>query len=328
MDFKALMPYQQAFDKYLDSELDTFADRGPLYSPIKYLLSLKGKRIRPMLTLMSHHLFSEGFSSALPQALAVETFHNFTLMHDDIMDSAPTRRGKPSAFIKYGVNSAILSGDAMLILAYEYLIQNLSPDQIAMAVPMFSNVARDICQGQQEDMDFESKEVVPIAEYLGMIKKKTAILLGLSLALGGVTACIDSESIAALDDCGIAIGMAFQIHDDYLDVFGDPTLTGKQIGGDIIQNKKTFLWLKACALGGARVQKELVALNRLSSKNPRIKVDRVVEIYRSLDIETHCAAQQQLYTSRAVDALNRVSASEDAKQRIFDLIALLLSRKY
>ncbi|NND35135.1 MAG: polyprenyl synthetase family protein [Saprospiraceae bacterium] len=328
MDLKDLIPYQRAFDQYLETELKRFDAAGPLYSPIKYILSLPGKRIRPIMTLMSYHLFGNDFITALPQALTVETFHNFTLMHDDIMDAAPTRRGQPSAHINFGLNPAILSGDAMLILAYQYLIRDLTPAQLSAAVPMFSQVALDICQGQQEDMDFEFQQVVPIASYLDMIKKKTAILLGLSLSMGAVVAGASEESIKSLNDCGIAVGMAFQIHDDYLDAFGNPKMTGKQTGGDIINNKKTFLWLKACALGGVRVQQELISLNETQIDNPKAKIDRVLEIYRSLDLETHCIAQQHHYTTQAIDALNLVESTDEAKQRIFDLISLLLGRNH
>jgi geranylgeranyl diphosphate synthase type II len=325
MEFKDLAPYQKAFSQFLDQEIASIESGGSLYAPIRDILTLEGKRIRPILTLISYHLFKDDFVRTLPQAMAIETFHNFTLMHDDIMDAAPTRRGQPSACVKYGLNSAILSGDAMMILAYQYLARDISGSKLAASLAMFSEISLGICEGQQLDMEFETQDIVQIEAYLTMIKKKTAILLGLAMAVGGVVAGASEDSVAALTDCGVAVGMAFQIHDDYLDAFGNPALTGKQLGGDIIHNKKTYLWLKACDLGGNRIKDELIALK---NANDQVKVDRVLEIYRSLDIESYCKALQREYTIHATEALRRVEADEAAKQRIFDLIALLLSRQH
>ena len=251
MEFKDLIAYQQAFERYLAKNSGWFMDtHASLYKPIDYIMSLGGKRIRPVLTLLAYQLFDHEYSKALPQAMAVETFHNFSLMHDDIMDQATTRRGEPSVHHQFGMNAAILSGDAMLIMAYQYLVRDLTQDQLHSSVSLFSATALDICRGQQQDMDFEKEDLVSIEDYLAMIRNKTAVLLGLSMSLGAIVGGADAGSVVAMKQCGESAGMAFQIHDDYLDAFGNADQTGKERGGDIIQNKKTFLWLMACDLGG------------------------------------------------------------------------------
>jgi geranylgeranyl diphosphate synthase type II len=328
MEYKDLIPYQQAFERYLAKEQLVQGYPASLYAPIDYIMSLGGKRIRPVLTLLAYQLFGHDYSRALPQAMAVETFHNFSLMHDDIMDQATTRRGEPSVHHRYGVNAAILSGDAMLIMAYQYLVRDLNQDQLITSVSLFSATALDICRGQQQDMDFEKRDLVTIEDYLTMIRNKTAVLLGLSMSLGAVVGGADAGSIAAMKQCGEAAGMAFQIHDDYLDAFGNANETGKRRGGDILQNKKTFLWLMACNLGGERIRQELLSISRDQNYDPEAKVNRVLEIYRSLDIENQCQNRQRKYTDEAINSLNQVNAPDSAKQQIFDLMALLLSRNH
>jgi geranylgeranyl diphosphate synthase, type II len=326
--FEDLVPYQRAFEEYLNEQKIAAGKPASLFTPVSYILSLSGKRIRPVLTLLSSHLFDDDFGKALPQAMAVEIFHNFSLMHDDIMDQAPTRRGQTSTHYKYGVNAAILSGDAMLIMSYQYLIRGMTEKQLSDTLPVFSEVALDICKGQQMDMDFEGMSVVRLDDYLEMIRKKTAVLLGLSMLLGAVVQKADPSSLRALRECGEAAGMAFQVHDDYLDAFGDSRLTGKQRGGDIIQNKKTYLWVQAIKLGGDRIARELAGLYSQPDIDPVFKVNRVLEIYHALGLESHCQGLQTQYTTQAVDALIRVKAPEASKQRIFDLMAMLLSRTY
>ncbi|MCB0689073.1 MAG: polyprenyl synthetase family protein [Saprospiraceae bacterium] len=328
MEFKDLTQYQNAFETYW-KDVNIESNNPPaLFSPISYIMSLGGKRIRPILCLLAYQLFKVDFRRAMPQALAIEVFHNFTLVHDDIMDQAPTRRGAVTVHEQYGTNSAILSGDAMLIMSYQYLLKGLDQNQISLAMDMFSTTALDICRGQQLDMNFEKKEWVAIPEYLEMIQYKTAVLLGLSLAMGGLVAGADRKTVELLNQCGVAAGMAFQIHDDYLDAFGNTQLTGKQRGGDIIQNKKTFLWITAYNLGGQRLQQELINWTKQSVANASDKVRRVLEIYQSLDIEGHCQKKQTDYTNQAIDALNEIDVSDERKQRIFDLMALLLSRSH
>jgi geranylgeranyl diphosphate synthase type II len=249
-------------------------------------------------------------------------------MHDDIMDQATTRRGKPSVHHQFGINGAILSGDAMLIMAYEYLIRDLSHEQLSSSVSLFSATALDICRGQQQDMDFEKKDLVSIEEYLAMIRNKTAVLLGLSMSLGAIVGGADAVSVVSMKHCGESAGMAFQIHDDYLDAFGHANETGKKRGGDIIQNKKTFLWLTACDLGGERVREELISIANSQNYASEAKVNRVLDIYRALEIESQCQNRQRQYTDDAISALNQVNAPDAAKQKIFDLMALLLARNH
>ena len=328
MEFKDLAPYQEAFETYLKAEQIEQNQPQALFAPIYYIMSIGGKRIRPILTLLAYELFADDYHRPLAQALAIEVFHNFSLVHDDIMDAAPTRRGVATVHQKFDTNAAILSGDAMLIMAYQYLLKGLGQEQLPNAIELLSSTALDICRGQQLDIDFEKQPVVTIDEYLEMIRYKTAVLLGLSMALGGTVAQADAASIQALSACGIAAGMAFQIHDDYLDAFGNSKLTGKQRGGDIIQNKKTFLWTKAYHLGGDRIQQELLHWVQQKDADPQAKVRRVLEIYQALDVEGHCHQQQLLYTNAAIDALNQVSAPDSKKQKIFDLMTLLLGRNH
>ncbi|MBK8506901.1 MAG: polyprenyl synthetase family protein [Saprospiraceae bacterium] len=328
MEFKDLIAYQQAFERYLEKQQLVQGYPSSLYEPIGYIMALGGKRIRPVLTLLAHKLFDHQYARALPQAMAVETFHNFSLMHDDIMDQATTRRGGPSVHHQFGINAAILSGDAMLIMAYQYLVRDLTQDQLISALSLFSSTALDICRGQQQDMDFEKKDLVSIEDYLAMIRNKTAVLLGLSMSLGAIVGGADAGSVVAMKQCGESAGMAFQIHDDYLDAFGQTNKTGKKRGGDIIQNKKTFLWLMACNLGGERIREELISISHNQNYNSEAKVNRVLEVYRSLDIESQCQNRQRQYTDEAINALNQVNAPDSAKQQIFDLMALLLARNH
>lgn len=328
MELKDLNLYQDAFEKYLQKENLGQYNPVNLFSPIGYIMSMGGKRIRPVLTLLTYQLFREDFEKALPQSLAVEVFHNFTLVHDDIMDQAPTRRGQETIHQKYGINSAILSGDAMLIMAYRYLVRSLSVDQLQPALERFSETALDICRGQQMDMDFEKQDIVSLQDYLSMIRYKTAVLLGLAMSLGGISAWAAPESVQKLNTCGTAAGMAFQVHDDYLDAFGDVQQTGKQRGGDIIQNKKTFLWIKAYEIGGDRVRQELIHWYNQTGSDPAIKVHRVLEIYQSLDLSSYCRQLQMEYTRQAIDALSALDTPDEKKQKIFDLMTLLLSRSH
>jgi len=328
MEFKDLTPYQEAFELYLQKEQIERHQPLALFSPIHYIMSIGGKRIRPILTLLAYRLFADDYDRAFAQALAIEIFHNFSLVHDDIMDAAPTRRGFATVHQKFDINAAILSGDAMLIMAYQYLIQGLKPDQIHTAVDLFSSTALDICRGQQLDIDFEKEASVSIDDYLQMIEYKTAVLLGLSMSLGATVAEAGPDSVLALNSCGVAAGLAFQIHDDYLDAFGNTQLTGKQRGGDIIQNKKTFLWIKAYHLGDDRIKQELLHWDQQKAADPHAKVRRILEIYQALDIEGHCHQQQLVYTKKAIEALDQVAVPDPKKQKIFDLITLLLSRSH
>ena len=320
-----LQPLRNAFQKYATTQTFIKEPTG-LSTPIDYFFGLGGKRVRPLLCLLSYQLYRDDFKRALPQALSVEMFHNFSLVHDDIMDEAPLRRGKKSTHRRFGLNSAILSGDAMLILTYQYLIKGFKDPKIVTVLRLFSKTALQICRGQQYDMDFESQTIVAIEDYLRMIKLKTAVLLGTSMALGGLRASATNKDILLLRKCGISMGMAFQLQDDVLDAFGDPEKTGKQRGGDILQNKKTFLYLKALELGNQRTQMELNTLFQPIQIDADEKIRRVMEIYQALDVERHANSLKNRFVQKGLQALEKVNAGSEKKIPLQELFDLLLDR--
>ena len=255
-----------------------------LYDPIKYVLNIGGKRIRPILMLLSHQLFSEDIEKSLKAALGIEVFHNFTLLHDDIMDKAPLRRGLQTVHEKWGNNTAILSGDTMLVHSFD-LISQVEHKHIRKIVEVFNKSATEVCKGQQWDMDFEKREDVTLSEYLKMIEYKTSVLLATSLQIGGINGGANDEQQDHLYEFGKNIGIAFQLKDDLLDAFGNPEKFGKQVGGDIIVNKKTFLYLKALQLANESQRKQLTQL--FSGLNNENKVDEVKSIFSDLNIQKH-----------------------------------------
>ena len=240
---RSILDYTEAFNDYLHSKI-FLKDPVNLYEPILYILKLGGKRLRPVLTLMTAEIFDTSYEKALDAALAVEVFHNFSLVHDDIMDDAPLRRGQETVHEKWDINTGILSGDAMLINAYQ-LFENYDGNTFKDLAKLFSKTAIEVCEGQQYDVDFETRDDVTIPEYLKMIQFKTAVLLGASLEMGAIVANASQSCRDAIYNFGRDLGIAFQLQDDYLDAFGDPLTFGKQVGGDIIENKKTFLYLTA-----------------------------------------------------------------------------------
>ncbi len=241
----AVEQYRHYFLDYLEEQRILRSPEN-LYKPIDYILRLPGKRIRPVLTMMAAEIFGVNYARALPAAMAVEVFHNFSLVHDDIMDDAPLRRGNETVHEKWGLNAGILSGDAMLILAYQYFEQ-YEPEVFRALAKLFSKTALEVCEGQQLDVDFEIRDDVTIDEYLKMIEYKTAVLVAAALKMGAIVAGTTSSNCEAIYAFGLHLGIAFQLQDDYLDVYGDPATFGKQSGGDIIENKKTYLYLKAIA---------------------------------------------------------------------------------
>ena len=279
-----------------------------LYSPIEYILSLGGKRMRPILLLLAHQLFDEDIQKAIKPSLAIEVFHNFTLLHDDIMDKAPVRRGKATVHTKWNENVAILSGDAMLIQSYQYLC-DLPSEQLTKCLAVFNEMALQVCEGQQYDMDFEIQAEVDMKSYLKMIEYKTAVLLGAALKMGAIIAGASDRESDALYEFGRNIGIAFQLKDDLLDVFGDEQTFGKQVGGDIIANKKTYLYLKALSLSEGEQKMELVNLYSSESLNDTEKVERVKTIYASMDIQEHIDILIDDYYSRAMNSLNSINAN-------------------
>lgn len=294
-----------------------------LYRPIEYSLEQGGKRIRPMLSLIGCAICGGDISKALPSAKGLEIFHNFTLLHDDIMDDAPIRRGKASVFKKFGANSAILSGDTMFVVAYEHITQ--SDDKFLRKIlELFNTTAREVCEGQQFDMEFENRDDVTIDEYLEMIRLKTAVLLGGSLKSGAIAANADDETASALYDFGINIGLAFQLKDDLLDAFGDQDLFGKKTGNDIVSNKKTYLYLKAVELSDEKTLNSLKAAYKLSSAD--VKVMEVLRIYNHLKIEEHTNLLINKYFNQAFEILAKLNIANDGKD-LLDLFTKQLMQR-
>src|SRR6187402_3474343 len=254
----AIHQYQEFFITYLENQKINKEPKN-LYHPIDYILGLGGKRMRPVLTLMTSEVFDTDYKMALSAAMAVEVFHNFSLVHDDIMDDAPLRRGNETVHEKWNINTGILSGDAMLILAYQYF-EKYEPAVFRDLAKLFSKTALEVCEGQQWDVDFENREDVTIPEYLKMIEYKTAVLVAAAMKMGAIIAKTSEKEADLIYDFGLNLGLAFQLQDDYLDAFGDPETFGKQVGGDIIENKKTYLYLKALEFSSPEKALELKKL--------------------------------------------------------------------
>jgi len=297
-----------------------------LYAPIQYILTLKGKKVRPVLTLLSCNLYKEDISDAISPALAWEIFHNFTLMHDDLMDKAEVRRGKPVVYKVWDENTAILSGDAMLILSYQY-IADISSDKLKPVLDLFSKTAMEICVGQQYDMDFEKRLDVSVDEYIEMIRLKTAVLLGAALKTGAIIGGATPSDAEKLYDFGMNIGLAFQIKDDLLDVYGDPDVFGKQIGGDILCNKKTFLLINALNLvSGA--DKEIL-LQQITSENiaPEMKIKTVTDIYNRLNLRVIAEDKMDVFYQKALNSLHLVQVDDCKKTILADFAKDLMKRE-
>jgi geranylgeranyl diphosphate synthase type II len=297
-----------------------------LYEPIEYVLSFGGKRIRPALALMACNLFSDDVQPAVNAAIGLEIFHNFTLLHDDIMDRADIRRGKPTVNKKWDDNTAILSGDVMQITAYQFITQTptifLKP-----VLELFSQTAAEICEGQQFDLDFEKQKEVSVEEYLEMIRLKTAVLLGCALKCGALIGGSNEEDAQLLYDFGINIGMAFQLKDDLLDVYGDETTFGKKIGGDILSNKKTYLLIHALKLAEGNMASELRKWIEISDqKFTEKKIQAVTSIYNRLNIRTICEDKMDDFYTKAIAKLLKVSVLENKKQELRNLAEKLMVR--
>ena len=286
-----------------------------LYEPMSYILGLAGKRMRPALAMMSTELFGADPKISIHQALAVEIFHNFTLVHDDIMDKAPLRRGKPTVHKKWNEHIGILSGDALMIAAYQELVK-ADAEQVPSLMNVFNQTALEVCEGQQMDMDFETSSDITIDAYLEMISKKTAVLLGCSLQLGAIRAMASIEEQKLIYDFGKYMGIAFQLQDDYLDAFGDPEKVGKQIGGDIRANKKTVLYLKALEKSDERGKERLIELFETEDQSDA-KVRAVFELFEQTDVRTETELLKQRYAKLGFDALDTINASNDSALRSF-----------
>ncbi len=316
--------YSARFTDYL-AQRSLNNDPKNLYEPINYILDLGGKRLRPVLTLMAAELFDTPYEKALDAALAIEIFHNFSLVHDDIMDDAPLRRGEETVHEKWDVNTAILSGDAMLILAYQ-LFENYDGEIFKGLAKLFSKTAIEVCEGQQYDVDFETRDDVTVPDYLKMIEYKTAVLVAAALKMGGIVANASQECQEALYDFGRDLGLAFQLQDDYLDAFGNPETFGKQVGGDIIENKKTYLYLIALQNANSDDARQLEHLFSISPAKTEDKIATVKQQF--LDSGAARATQEKIafYTEKAFEALDRLKVSEDKKQLLKTFGTSLMER--
>nr|WP_299341844.1 polyprenyl synthetase family protein [Allomuricauda sp.] len=284
-----------------------------LYEPIEYILNLGGKRLRPVLTLMTCEVFGGNPEEAVDAALAVEVFHNFSLVHDDIMDDAPLRRGNETVHEKWDINTGILSGDAMLIRSYQ-LLEKYPPEVFKQLTSLFSKTAIEVCEGQQYDVDFETRNDVTLSEYLQMIEFKTAVLVACAMKMGAIVAEATPEDADAIYEFGRNLGIAFQLQDDYLDAFGNPETFGKQVGGDIIENKKTILYLKALEFATPESQERLTELFSEEPAEPDQKIDEVKTIFQKSGAVEFTKAAIQEYTDKAFSVLDGISIPDSHKQ--------------
>ncbi|MGF1559921.1 MAG: polyprenyl synthetase family protein [Flavobacteriaceae bacterium] len=322
---QSIEEYRTLFISYLESKTGNKEPKN-LYEPIAYILGLGGKRLRPVLVLMATEIFGADYKKALDAALAIEIFHNFSLVHDDIMDDAPLRRGKATVHEKWDINTGILSGDAMLISAYQ-LFENYEGATFRELAKLFSKTALEVCEGQQYDVDFETRENVTIAEYLKMIEYKTAVLVAAALKMGGIVAGASLKEQNSIYEFGRNLGIAFQLQDDYLDAFGDPKTFGKQVGGDIIENKKTFLFIRAMDLATSDQKKELQNLYSIHPRNPLDKIKSVKNVFVDSGATKELQLEIEYYTERAFEVLNSLALSDTKKGLLRKFGEGLMKRK-
>jgi geranylgeranyl diphosphate synthase type II len=315
----SLKEAQKALESHIKN-LNTEGKPTDLYAPIEYIMSLGGKRMRPLLVLLGYSLYDSEWKNAIAPAIVTEVFHNFTLLHDDIMDNAPIRRGQPTAHEKWDENTALLSGDLMLIKTYQWFAEAISSDKFSMVLQLFNKCAIGVCEGQQFDMEFESRNDVEIEEYLEMIKLKTAVLLGFSLELGAILGGATSHQAQQLREVGISAGIGFQLHDDILDVYADPKTFGKRVGGDITENKKTYLMLTALQkekeTGNNELQNWINKTDFDEDYNEAEKVKAVTELYNNLNIRQLTEQKMDQYFEKSYQTLENLSVRHD-KQKQF-----------
>lgn len=307
------------------AELQYGQDPKELYEPIRYIMSLGGKRMRPLLVLLAYNLFKDDPKKIIDQAIAVEVFHNFTLVHDDIMDNAPLRRGKATVHEKWNASTAILSGDVMMVKAYDLLLE--APGNLKQIIKDFNEAAAGVCEGQQMDMNFESLPSVSEEIYINMIRLKTAVLLGYSLKLGALLAETSQSNADLLYDFGVKIGIGFQLKDDMLDVYGDQEKFGKQVGGDIISNKKTFLLLKALELANEEQHDNLQFWLTKKEFDAQQKVKAVTEIYDQIGIHELTAAKMNEYFDMGFEALEMMEIPQEKRQSLKSFAEYLIDRE-
>jgi geranylgeranyl diphosphate synthase type II len=316
--------YQEVISNYF-ATTSVVKEPANLYEPISYILSIGGKRMRPVLTLMTAEIFDADCREALPAAVAVEIFHNFSLVHDDIMDDAPLRRGNQTVHEKWNLNTGILSGDAMLIMAYRYF-EFYKPKTFRSLAQLFSKTALEVCEGQQWDVDFEERNDVTIAEYLKMIEYKTAVLVGAAMQMGAIVAKASTENCDLIYNFGLNLGIAFQLQDDYLDAFGNPETFGKQVGGDIIENKKTYLYLKAKEFANAHQAAQLAAFFTSHPEDSTTKIAAVKDIFNTTGASEATQKAIEEYTFKAFDTLEKLDISENKKLALRTFGSKLMAR--
>lgn len=324
---KAYGPLLELFSNHLDKHLSGLSQQEPqeLYAPEAYILSLGGKRVRPLLALIACDLFDKDPKCALDAALSVELFHNFSLIHDDILDAAPLRRNQATVHVKWNQNIALLSGDVMLVKAFQAL-ESYEQHLFKAMHSVFTKTAIEVCEGQQMDMNFESLSSVSVESYLQMITFKTAVLLGGSLKMGAIAAGVSETDQDHLYEFGKQLGISFQLLDDLLDAFApDAEKFGKQVGGDILANKKTFLLLKALELANHEQHQKIRAL--LSSKESEAKIKGMLAVYNELNISAHCEKEADKHTQMAINSLNKLSGNETKKEQLKHFALALLNRQ-
>ena len=297
-----------------------------LYEPIAYELSLGGKRVRPVLMLMAYNIYKEDVERILPQAAGLETYHNHTLLHDDVMDKADMRRNKPTVHNVWNDNTAILSGDAMLILAYRLMAEGLT-DKLAEVMHIFTETTMEICEGQQWDMEFEARMDVKVDEYIEMIRLKTSVLLAAALKIGACLADAPAEEAQKLYDFGVKMGLAFQLQDDWLDVYGDPKVFGKNIGGDILCNKKTYMLITALEQADTRQREELTRWLNAGDDVPAEKIAAVTALYNEVGVGKCCEEKVEAYYSEGLTILESIALPEERKQVLKEFACSLMNRK-
>lgn len=296
-----------------------------LYEPVKYILSLGGKRIRPAMMLMAYNMYRDDVEKILDPALALEIYHNFTLLHDDLMDNADVRRGKPSVFKKWGENTALLSGDAMMIFSY-HLLQQTATEHLPAVFGCFNHMALTVCEGQQLDMDFEEREAVSVEEYMTMIDKKTAALLAGATIIGAIQGGADNQNLRRLFLFATELGLAFQLQDDLLDSYGTEAQLGKRIGGDIIEGKKTFLTITAQGRADEHTRKELIELLHNNTIDPKEKIARVLAIYDSLGVKEKTEEEIDIHFSKAIASLSSLTVAPERIEPMLELARSLMNR--
>ena len=320
---KELSAYTELIEKEIEA-IDLPLSPDNLYAPLRYFMALGGKRLRPVLTLLGAELFGLEKVKVIKAATAIEVFHNFTLIHDDIMDEAPLRRGKATVHEKWNQNIGILSGDVLFVKAYQLICQQGS-EHLAELMELFNRTAIEVCEGQQMDMDFESRSDVTEEEYIEMIRLKTSVLLGCALELGAILANASEQDRKLIYDFGQHIGSAFQIKDDILDLYADPEKFGKQVGGDVISNKKTLLNLKGIALADLSQKEVLKQLSTLDDLE--LKVTRTKELYEITGARLACEAEMQRHYQFAMTALDQISVNDSQKMMLKGLAAYLMERE-